>query len=785
MSIQGRTSNLECRPSDFNSSSRFPFRARNRARLCPAGGGGNLARQTDRAASPGLPGRFFGDSVRHVATVNRPNVFPFLLLSAGLPLVLPAQDLSDPALVRAVERSPELAASAPVEPAVRSASEGSIFTRRDARTITLKIPAPRGLITDRNGEPIAQNRVVYQVALQFLQFENADRDFIVNWGRTRLDSLQGLIGNFTPKTDDELYDHYVHRRWLPLIVSSHLDEESARALEPKLGGGLILHPVYRRHYPEGSLAAHIVGHVGSVGKLPTGPINTNEPLWEEEEGRAGLEMIHNLQLAGQPGMKRLIFDENGNKLLEEQIKRPRPGGTLVTTLNLKWQKLAEEVLAKGCQRGAFVLLDVITGEVLVLASRPSFDPNLFAGGIAPEAYQALLEDPATPLYGRAFQSTYPPASTFKPVVALAALNNGVIDEHTTIYSGTSLQVGNHTFRNWSKTPEGSIDVERAMARSTNTWFYQVGIKTGPSAFLNLSKRLGMGTTSGLPLNGEKPGLVPDDAYMQRVHKRRILNGDTANMSIGQGSLLATPLQVAQAMAGIANGEALPQLQLIRQVQDSRGRVVQASVPERRNWLGVDSHAVEVVRQGMHDVVNAGGGTGRSAALSYTTLCGKTGTAQWGPPRLNQRLAWFAGFLPHDNPRYAFAVLYEGKPGETVGGGRNAAPMVKSFFEPLKDEIKEIIAPPMRALVVGAEEPEVSDEEAADDEVPRALPVEPFEALPVDPLDAGAEAATPPPTMAVDQNGRFVEIPASPEEPEVPAALPVTEEELYEDEEEGP
>jgi penicillin-binding protein 2 len=127
------------------------------------------------------------------------------------------------------------------------------------------------------------------------------------------------------------------------------------------------------------------------------------------------------------------------------------------------------------------------------------------------------------------------------------------------------------------------------------------------------------------------------------------------------------------MAGIANGGALPKLQLIRQVQDTRGRVVEAPLPERRNWLGVDPHAVEVVHQGMSDVVNAGGGTGRSASLSFTTLCGKTGTAQWGPPSKNQRLAWFAGFLPADNPRYSFAVLYEGRPGEKVSGGRMPRP----------------------------------------------------------------------------------------------------------------
>jgi len=626
-------------------------------------------------------------------------VKPSLLYRISLALLLVtvsihAQNVESLALVNSTSVEPVVKA-----PVSKGASDGAIITRKDARTITLKIPPPRGMIVDRVGEPIAQNQVVYQVALQYRQFEDADRDFVINWARTRLDQLQGLVPNIISKTDDELYDHYRHRRWLPLLVTSEMGEKEAREIEPKLTSGLILAPLYSRFYPQGEIAAHIIGYAGSMGKLPTGPINFNEPLWEETEGRAGLEKLFNTQLTGEPGMKKLLFDESGNKLLEEQVKRPRPGGTLVTTLDLKWQLLAEKTLRAGCRRGAFVVIDVITGEVLVMASRPSFDLNDFIPGISEVDFKALNEDPATPLYGRAFQSAYPPASSFKPIVALAALNNKVVTEDSTIYCPAAISVGRAVFNNWTKIPEGSIDVKRALARSCNTWFYQVGIDVGPSSFLNLARTLGYGERSGLPLIGETPGLVPSDKWMLANEKRRILDGDTANMSIGQGSLLASPLQVAQGMAGIANGGALPKLQLIRQVQDTRGRVVLAPLPERKRWLGVDYNAVEIVRKGMSDVVNAGGGTGQSAQLSYTTLCGKTGTAQWGPPAKNQRLAWFAGFLPEDNPRYSFAVLYEGRPGEKVSGGRMAAPMVKKFFEGIKDDIKDTIAPPQKALIV--------------------------------------------------------------------------------------
>jgi len=640
--------------------------------------------------------------------------------------------------------------------AIGDARDASILTQKDARVITLSIPAPRGMILGRNGGVFAQNRVVYRVALQYPQFETADRDFVVRWGRSRLGDVQKLEALLPPirtKTDDELYDHYRHRRWLPLYLTNGMEAETANAIRPKLPEGVVLTPVYSRYYPNQHSAAHVIGYSGSAGQLPTGPINLNEPLWEEMEGRSGLEKLFDERLTGQPGTKRLIFDKHGKKLLEEQVKRPKPGGTVVTSLDLKWQLLAEEALAEGCERGAFVVVDCITGEVLVLASWPSFDLNRFIPRISNEDFKALNEDPATPLYGRAFQSAYPPASTFKPVVALASLNRGLVTAETLVDCPVSIMVGNVEFNNWAKEPEGEINVMRAIARSCNTWFYQVAIALGPEPIIDLAGKLGFGRKTGLPLIGETPGILPDNDWMRKHEGRPILDGDTANISIGQGSLLASPLQVAQLMSGIGNGQVLPELKLVNQLQDPRGRVVQASRPEPHEGLGLSAYSVAVTRLGMSDVVNRAGGTGLGAQLSYTKLCGKTGTAQWGPEAKNQRLAWFAGFLPEQNPRYAFAVLYEGKPNERVSGGRLAAPMVRKFFEAVKDDVEQKIAPPKKALVV-------FDEDDAQG-IPQAVPVpegeiprpptegllsppgsEPLRALPVDPTEVGGAGSPP-------------------------------------------
>ena len=664
----------------------------------------------------------------------------------------------------------------------RTARDGAIINRPDARTISVAIPAPRGIITDREGKPLAQSRVAYQLAIQYPQFEEVDREFVIGWGHERVRAAQALVEKLWIPEDDELYEHYRHRRWLPYYLSSLITPEDAATMAPKLTSGLILHPVYARVYPEKTVASHIIGYTGSVGKLPTGPINFNEPLWELSEGRAGLEKLFDKELQGLPGGKRMDFDSDGRQLLNEQTRRPVPGGTMVTTLNLDWQKTAEKILGSHCKRGAFVLIDVNSGEVLVMASRPGFDLNKFIPGINEKDYAELREDPARPLFGRAFQSAYPPGSAFKPVVALAALNNGTITEYTAINCPAYVEYGNHKLWNWSRSAYGPLRVETALKWSNNPWFAQVGNKVGWGEFLGLARRLGFGSRSGLPLMGETPGLVPTDEWMRGHHGRRILSGDTANMAIGQGALLASPLQVAQLMAGIANGGALPKLHLVRQIHDRRGRVIYATAPERRNWLGLNPEVIAVVHEGMRQVV--AGGTGSRASVGYAKLCGKTGTAQWGPPSKHQRLAWFTGFMPHDAPRFAFAALYEGSPGQRVSGGSYAGPIVRDFFNSVKDDIKEQIKPPPKALVII--DPDAPDGQG---EVLRAIPVDPgqigvgreeeeeppeegiLRAIPVEPEELDPTLPDEDPAAMEEDPGNGVDEPAE-LDPGVPRALPV-------------
>ena len=570
--------------------------------------------------------------------------------------------------------------------------------RRNARTMSLTVPGPRGIISDRNGQVMACSEVAYQPAVNFGQLKDESEANILGIARKVIAAYSAAGLKVYDKTDAQLLDHYRQRRWLPLPVGPTIRVRELNPIREKVSGIEYGHliPLYIRNYPHQTSACHILGYTGVKAKLPTGPINHNDPIFERQEGRAGLEQKFNKQLTGRPGVWRLMFDESGNKILDELQSKPKPGGTIVTTLNLEWQKAAEQSLRDNTLgRGAFVMIDVHTGEVVVLASAPNFDPNTFIPAISQKDYDALRLNPDTPLVSRAYAGVYPPASTFKTITVAAGLRHGVITEGTYVNCPYSVRIGGHEFKNHNKF-SGSINCVTALVLSNNPFMYQIAAtrepRIGAARLCEVARRFGYGSTTGLPLP-DKAGNVPTEAWMHRNYGRGFMAGDAANLSIGQGALLATPLQVAHAVAGIANGEYLPKLQLIRQVLDKDGNVVYQFTPAAQSNLQDMSSALAVVRKGMKAVVN--GGTGRRAALSYTTNAGKTGTAQWGPPSQDCRLAWFAGFMPADNPRYAYVALYEGKPHQRISGGHMAAMVVKSFFEGIRPSMEEELIGPTR------------------------------------------------------------------------------------------
>ena len=244
----------------------------------------------------------------------------------------------------------------------------------------------------------------------------------------------------------------------------------------------------------------------------------------------------------------------------------------------------------------------------------------------------------------------------------------------------ALQIGNVTFHNWKKTDRGALNFVQALTESCDTWFYQAGIKTGSAPIIDWALKLGFGAKCGIPLRGEVEGRIPNDEYMKATHGRKILNGDITNMSIGQGDIQATPLQMAQAMGVIANGGNLLSDTAGSAGQTFDNQIVTAYQVRAKRTLDMSPETLEQVRTGMIDVVNGGSGTAHQASLENVEVAGKTGTAQWGPKHKERTAAWFSGFLPADQPRYAFAVVYEGDVGKSVHGGSHAAPMIAEVFK---------------------------------------------------------------------------------------------------------
>ncbi|CAN5357563.1 penicillin-binding protein 2 [soil metagenome] len=557
-------------------------------------------------------------------------------------------------------------------------------TRPDARVFTVTVPAPRGRILDRNGQVLANSEAVQHLALRFPTIDGAEDDAeqILRYAVLKLAEAKGITGLATPVALPDrrrLLGHYHHRRWLPLPLGPPLTPEDSEAVAAAGIGpnspGLTVHTTYLRRYPKGMSAAHVVGYVRRERPLETGPIISGEPLFEHTTGVTGLEKSFDETLAGKPGQIRLVVDGDGSLLAMDTTTPAVPGHDVVTSIESRLQTLAESILARRAKRGAMVVVDAGTGDVLALASEPAYDPNAFVPAISEREFALLTDASDAPLFPRAYAGQYPPASAFKPVVALGVLASDKVDTATLFDTPVSLMIDGREFNNWYRDrPEGEMDVSQALARSSNTWFYQAGLAAGPAPILDMARELGFGAPTGIPLPHEAPGQLPG---------REDLVGSpqaVANLSIGQGTVLATPLQMAVATASIADGTRRFAPRLVLQIQDVRGAVLEAfpeTVASLRPFGPGDGGAV---REGMFRVINAPDGSAHDNAISPADLYGKTGTAQWGErDGLARYLAWFVGFLQAESPQIAFSAIYEGGYGEEVEGHLHGAPMIADLL----------------------------------------------------------------------------------------------------------
>jgi penicillin-binding protein 2 len=555
-------------------------------------------------------------------------------------------------------------------------------TQKLARTYLLDIPAPRGEITDRTGIPMAQNKLSYNLAISFptpLDFSDTQA---LAFAHEKMARAEKLIDRKIKLSDEAILRHYHNRGILPLEIAQNLTDSEYDEVKGKAKDGMIIRPIYIRTYPNGKTGGQIVGYTGKTGRNLDGIIDNHETLWPETEGREGLEQTFNEMLKGHHGEYKLTFDKDGRKTSEKIVTPPVPGDNVITTLDLHLQELAEKALESKAKRGAIVIIDPNNGDILAMASWPTYNPNVFIPSISAEKFKALQDDPDIPLLPRAFRSSYPPGSTFKVAVGIAALETGAVRPNDEFQCSPAISVGNVVFHNWKKTDRGSLNFVQALTESCDTWFYQVGIKTGAEPIIDWALRLGFGAKCGIPLRGEVEGRVPNDDYMKATHGRKILNGDVANLSIGQGDTQVTPLQMAQAMGIIANGGTFYQTRLIHQVQSPSNEIVSAYQVRAKRTVDMSPETIDQLRTGLIDAVSGGAGTAHAASMDNVEVAGKTGTAQWGPKNKERTAAWFAGFLPANQPQYAFASLYEGDVGSKVHGGSSAAPMIGEIFKQL-------------------------------------------------------------------------------------------------------
>ena len=635
--------------------------------------------------------------------------FKLLSLPVILSLSLLASVFAEPAAT-----GDKNGADVPAAEAVEQGIVPSWQTRAGAKTVVLSIPAPRGQIVDRGGRPLATNRVAYFPALKFPLLPDATDEEIGAFGMAALEQLNILCfggkeadeADYWTKDPKDFVQHYHNRRWLPYLFAGRheLSDREKSTVESKLSSyGLVAHPVYVRHYPRGAVACHIVGYTGLTRPLPTGPIESGDPMFYEWEGKSGLELSLNDELVGKPGLLNIIYDHEGNELERDMLQQPVAGTTIVLAIDSDMQKLAEDILYF---RSSMAVVDCDTGEILALASNPGYNLNTFIPSISQKEFSKLIEDENRPLYGRAFQAAYPPASTFKVPITLAALKEGSIKTTDYFDCPGRIRVGSQWKKNWHSSNEGAMTLQKASARWCNTWFYTVGQRVGAEPLVREARNFGFGQLTGIPLE-ESAGILPSNAWMMENHGHHMYLGDIANFAIGQGFVEATPLQVAQSMTGIANGTDVWRAQLIKQKQNHLNEVIEISKRDSVGRVEMAEQALAAIRRGMIDVVSAGHGTGKQGYCSYAQVAAKTGTAEW---MADKKMTWFAGFVPANDPQFAFAIAFEGG----SSGGKTAAPLAKRFFNslysrrsPSNDVFAEVRVPGGTKVKSGGDDGEAS------------------------------------------------------------------------------
>ncbi len=533
------------------------------------------------------------------------------------------------------------------------------------------LPATRGRIFDRNGVCLADNRPNYCLAFYIEELRRPGP-----WSRTidavdaQIDELSAIIGRPREVDRDDIAAHVRRSLPMPFIAWRGLDSDAlarfAEHIETPLPG-VDIFVQSDRIYPRGQFAAHLLGYVGRDKPVVTNFVH--HYYLPDMCGRAGIEASCDAVLAGRPGGKNLRVDAAGYMHDVFETLDPVRGRDVTLTIDSRLQEHGERLLSGTASgRGAMVAIDPRNGEVLALVSVPGFNPNDMTPAPSTALWRALNRDKDIPLLNRAVCGAYPPGSTFKPCVAAAALESGV--SAGLAYDCTGCYaLGRMRLHCWHTVGHGEIDMRKAIEQSCNPYFCNLGVTVGWPVVHDMAASLGFGERTGIILAGESRGLLPDDAWKRRAQKDGWRSGDTANCSIGQGAMLATPIQLATYAAALANGGTIRPPRLVLSPLDA----IDNPLPVRR--LGWKASTLAVVRGGMHDVIEARTGPGWRARVPGIAVAGKTGTAEFGSRANRRKHTWMIAFAPFDDPVIALAVLVE----DGDSGGKTVAPIVSALL----------------------------------------------------------------------------------------------------------
>jgi penicillin-binding protein 2 len=572
--------------------------------------------------------------------------------------------------------------TAPAKPAAAPSSQ----TQKIARTLNFNVPGPRGQITAADGSPLANNRIGHNLAIHFPHPDTLkDKNSIHSWINDASHDLSQKLGRAIPLSVEAGAKHYRNRAIMPWIVATNISADDRAKIDALADDRFSTEPFYIRTYPNGHLAGHVLGYIGQAGRFPDAPVDNNEFLFPDIEGRYALELAYENQLAGKPGQLNILFNNEGRIAQKNIIYPPTQGMNVITTLRLDLQKICEEVMAKSFRRGAAVFIDPNSGDIFAMASWPPLDPSLFVTGISQNDYAKLDKNPDEPLRARAYKGTYPPGSTFKCFVGAAGLASGKLDPAERIPCPAALEIGNRAFKNHKSSDRGDLTFVEALTESCNTWFYSMGMRLGGPLIMDYATQFGFGAKTGLPLGDESAGIAPTEEYLREKRRMRYNAALDAQVAIGQGDTEATPLQMAHAMGALGNGGNIYASRLVSQIQDITGEVIHSFPPRVTHQIELPPTTLLVLREAMISVVASRNGTGARASVPGVTVAGKTGTAQWFAKGVESTVGWFGGFAPAEGPNIAFAVAFEGEPHDnSVHGGTHAAPLVgavlKKWFE---------------------------------------------------------------------------------------------------------